>query len=95
MNRAIVILLLAFASQTAHAFPSYALGGFRGSDLMTSDEIKGHVSHLMSMKTMDECETYMGNHEQELQKRALAQHVTLPEPSGDPCKVMRFFGRIH
>ena len=95
MNRIAAILLFVACSQTANAFPTYATGGFRGAELMTRDEVKAHVSHLLSVKTMDECEAYMGSHEQELQRRAALQQVVLPEKSGDPCKVMRFLGRIH
>ena len=94
MYRLFAILLFAAVSQSASAFPSYASGGFRGANLMSSDEIKGHISRLMSMQTLPECEAYMDSHEQELQQRAAAQHVTLPEKGGDPCKVVRFFGRI-
>ncbi len=94
MNRTLTILLLALASQTAHAFPSYISGGFRGADLMTSDEVKAHVNNLLSMKTFTECESYMDAHEATLQQRAQERHVTLPEKGGDPCKVMRFMGRV-
>ena len=94
MKRTLLVFLLAVASQTAHAFPSYATGGFRGANLMTSEEIKAHISSLMSFKTFTECESYMDAHEVLLQQRAQQQHTTLPEKSGDPCKVMRFFGRI-
>ena len=95
MKRITLVFLLALASQAANAFPSYATGGFRGANLMTGEEIKGHVTRLLSMQKFDECEAYMDAHEVELGKRALAQHITLPEKSGDPCKVMRMFGRIH
>ncbi len=95
MKRIFLVILFALASQTANAFPSYAMGGFRGANLMTSDEIKAHIGRLLSMQKFDECESYMDAHEVELQKRAVAQHVTLPAKNGDPCKVMRFFGRVH
>lgn len=100
MSRLIALLLLVLASQTANAFPSYASGdGFRGANLMTPDERKVHVAKMQSMQTFDECEAYMAGHEADLQKRAEAQHVTLPARStilfdGDPCKVMRFMGRV-
>lgn len=94
MNRTFLVLFLAVASQTANAFPTYATGGFRGANLMSSGEIKDHVSHLLSMQTMPECQAYMDSHEALLQQRAHDQHVTLPEKGGDPCKVMRFMGRI-
>lgn len=94
MNRILSVLLLALASQSSYAFPSYGSGGFRGADLMTSDEVKAHISRLMSMQTFTECESYMDAHEVDLQKRASTKQVTLPEKGGDPCKVMRFFGRV-
>lgn len=94
VNRALLILLLAVASQSAHAFPTYLSGGFRGSELMGSGEIKDHIGHLLSMKTFTECEAYMDAHEAALQQRAQEKHNTLPEKSGDPCKVMRTLGRV-
>jgi hypothetical protein len=94
MNRFLLVLLLAVASQTANAFPTYATGGFRGANLMNADEIKAHVARLLSAQSFTQCESYMDEHEALLQQRAQEQHVTLPEKSGDPCKVMRFLGRI-
>ena len=90
----------ALASPVAHAFPSYASGdGFRGAELMTPDERKAHVAKMQSFQSFEECEAYTAAHEADLQNRAKAQHVTLPAKSsglfdGDPCKVMRFMGRI-
>jgi hypothetical protein len=94
MNRILPALLLAAACQSAFAFPTYLTGGFRGSELMTSGEIKDHVGHLLSMQTFSECTAYMDAHEEALQKRAQEKRIALPEKSGDPCKVMRTLGRI-
>lgn len=100
MMRAIVLMFVVLASPAAHAFPSYASGdGFRGAELMTPDERKAHVVKMQSFQSFDDCEAYTAAHEAELQKRAAAQHVILPPKSavlfdGDPCKVMRFMGRI-
>lgn len=100
MTRLIALLFVALASQSAHAFPTYASGdGFRGAELMTPDERKAHVAKMQSVQTFDECEAYVVAHETELQKRAADRHVTLPAKNttlfdGDPCKVMRFMGRI-
>ena len=94
MNRILLALSLVALSQTAAAFPTYLTGGFRGADLMTSDEIKAHVGRLLSMHTFGECEAYMADHEVVLQERAKERHVTLPAKSGDPCEVMRFMGRV-
>ncbi|TCJ15768.1 hypothetical protein EZJ19_05985 [Parasulfuritortus cantonensis] len=100
MKRAIALLFVIMASPAAHAFPSYASGdGFRGAELMTPEERQAHVARMQSFHTFDECETYTAAHEAELQKRAAERHVTLPPKNtvlfdGDPCKVMRFMGRI-
>ena len=95
MKSLLLAALIALGSPLAHAFPTYATGGFRGTDLMTSDEVKAHVAKLLGIQTFAECEAYMDTHEAELQKRAKERNVTLPEKGGDPCKVMRFMGRIH
>ncbi len=100
MKRLFALLLTVLACQTAHAFPSYASGeGFRGAELMTPDERKAHVAKMQSFKTFEECQAYTAAHEVEIQKRAAEQRVVLPPKNtsifgGDPCKVMRFMGRI-
>lgn len=100
MTRLLAVMLFALVSQSAQAFPSYASGdGFRGAELMTPDERKAHVTKMQSMQTFEECQAYTAAHEVELQKRAAEQKVTLPAKrttlfDGDPCKVMRFMGRI-
>lgn len=94
MNRILPALLLAAACQSAFAFPTYLTGGFRGSELMSSDEVKDHVGRLLSMKTFAECQAYMDTHEVSLQQRAQEKHITLPEKSGNPCAVMRTLGRV-
>lgn len=100
MKRLIVLLLTTLACHAAHAFPSYASGdGFRGAELMTPEERKAHVAKMQSFHTFEECQAYTAAHEAEIQKRASEQHVVLPPKNtsifgGDPCKVMRFMGRI-
>ncbi len=95
MYRILPVLLLSLAPLAAHAFPTFAKGeGFRGAELMTQEERQAHVSYVQSVKTFDECRAYMDSHDQEIERRAQAQHVTLPGRLGDPCQVMRFFGRI-
>lgn len=100
MKRLLALVSLVLASQTVHAFPSYASGeGFRGAELLTPDERKGHVERMQTLRSFDECEAYVAAHERELQKRAEERHVALPPRNtslfdGNPCKVMRFMGRI-
>ena len=100
MKRLFALLLTALACQGAHAFPTYASGdGFRGAELMTPEERKAHVAKMQSFHTFEECQAYTAAHEAEIQKRATEQHVVLPPKNtsvfgGDPCKVMRFMGRI-
>jgi hypothetical protein len=100
MNRLIALIFLFLSSAGAHAFPTYASGdGFRGAELLTPEERKVHVAKMQSFKTYDECTVYVSAHEADLQKRATAKNVVLPAKStavfdGDPCKVMRFMGRV-
>ncbi len=95
MIRLLSVVVLSLACQTAQAFPTYASGdGFRGAELMTPEERKAHVAHVQAMQTFPECQAYMEAHESELQRRAKAANTTLPSRGGDPCSVMRFFGRI-
>lgn len=100
MNRLLVLILIALTSPAVQAFPTYASGdGFRGAELMSAEERQAHVTRMQSFKTFAECEAYVAAHEQDLQQRAVSKHVTLPPRNtavfdGDPCKVMRFMGRI-
>lgn len=89
-----IALLGMLVSGVAAAFPWYINGGYRGADLMTPQGRQEYVARLQSMKTLNECEGYMKNHEVDLEKRAVAAHVTLPPVSGDPCQVMLQMGRI-
>lgn len=100
MTRLFALLLTALVCQTAHAFPTYASGeGFRGAELMTPDERQAHVAKMQSFRTYEECQAYTAAHEAEIEKRAADRRVVLPPKNtsvfgGDPCKVMRFMGRI-
>ncbi len=87
-------LLCTVASSAAHAFPQYASGGFRGSELMTADEQAAHAKKLQAFQTYGECTEYMTQHRQEVERRATAKGVTLPAVRGNPCDVMRTFGRV-
>lgn len=87
------VMVLNLASPV-HAFPSYANGGFRGALLMTEAERAAHTQKLQSMQKYDECRAYMDAHNQEIDRRAQAAGVQLPLVKGNPCDVMRGFGRI-
>jgi hypothetical protein len=89
-----IALLALFVSGTVSAFPWYANGGFRGAELMSAQEQQAHVARLQTMKTLNECHTYMTAHEAELQKRAAATKTSLAPVKGDPCQVMLQMGRI-
>lgn len=94
----LLLALTTFACLTlpmvSHAFPSYATGGFRGSELMTEAERKTHADTLQAMQKYNECRAYMETHNQEIDKRAQAAGVQLPPVKGNPCDVMRLFGRV-
>ncbi|MDD5388236.1 MAG: hypothetical protein PHD37_02750 [Gallionellaceae bacterium] len=91
----LLILSLLLCTGQALAFPWYSSGdNVRGAELMTAQERKEYASRLPNMKSMDECRTFMNAHNLELDKRAKERGVTLPPISGDPCAVMKTFGRI-
>jgi hypothetical protein len=46
------------------------------------------------MQTYAECNAYMIQHRQEVDRRAAAKGVALPTVRGNPCDVMRTFGRV-
>ena len=94
MKNLSAVLLLAFASTAAYAFPQYASGGFRGSELMTAEEQAAHAKKLQDMSSYAECNVYMTQHRQEVDRRAAAKGVSLPTVRGNPCDVMRTFGRV-
>ncbi len=94
MKKLIIVAGLMLASAAAHAFPQYASGGFRGSELMTADEQAAHAKKLLDMQSYGECNTYMTEHRQEVDRRAAAKGVTLPTVRGNPCDVMRTLGRV-
>lgn len=94
MKNILLLPMLFFAGQ-ALAFPWYSSGdNIRGASLMTPEERKAYASKLPNMKSMDECRAFMNAHNLELDKRAKERNVTLPPLSGDPCVVMKTFGRI-
>lgn len=94
MKERIVVAGLMLVSAAAHAFPQYASGGFRGAELMTAEEQAAHAQKLLDMQSYNECTVYMAQHHQEIDRRAAAKGVTLPVVRGNPCDVMRTFGRI-
>ncbi|MBM4190558.1 MAG: hypothetical protein FJ210_07595 [Betaproteobacteria bacterium] len=94
MKNLFAVAGLMLVSVTAHAFPQYASGGFRGAELMTADEQSAHAKKLQEMQTYAECNVYMTQHRQEVDRRAAAKGVSLPAVRGNPCDVMRTFGRI-
>jgi len=94
MKNLIAVVGLMLASATVHAFPQYASGGFRGAELMTAEEQAAHAKKLQEMQTFTECNAYMTQHRQEVDRRAAAKGVTLPAVRGNPCDVMRTFGRV-
>lgn len=95
MQSNLLLAVLMLVSSQVFAFPWYAQGeNFRGSQLMTPDERKNHVSRLQNMKSFDECKGYMQAHYLELDRRAKEKGVQLPGIQGDPCEVMKGMGRF-
>lgn len=59
-----------------------------GWKLMTKEERDEHREKMMSMKSADECRTYMTEHHRLMQERAKAKGVTLREPRPEMCDRM-------
>lgn len=94
LSAGLLLLVAAAATTAAYAFPQYALGGFRGAELMTADEQTAHAKKLQDMQTYAECNVYMTQHRQEVDRRAATKGITLPAVRGNPCDIMRTFGRV-
>ncbi len=95
MTKPLYLLPVLLCAGQALAFPWYSSGdNVRGAELMTPQERKDYASKLPNMKSMDECRTFMSEHNLELDRRAKERGVTLPPISGDPCVVMKTLGRI-
>jgi hypothetical protein len=57
-----------------------------GWALMTPAERTEHQTRMRSMKTHEECKTYMGQHHEQMVARAKEKGVTVPgQPRRDPC----------
>jgi hypothetical protein len=53
---------------------------------MTPAERTEHQTRMRSMKTHEECKTYMGQHHEQMAARAKEKGVTVPgQPRRDPC----------
>lgn len=95
MHRLFLLVILASFNTPALAFPWYAQGdNIRGAQLMTPEERKSYVTRLQSMKSFDECKSYMQAHYLEIDKRAKERKTVLPPVLGDPCEVMKTMGRV-
>lgn len=89
-------LALILASEAlAFQYPWYTIpDNIRGAYLMTEEERSAHIYRLQTMKTFDECKTYMQKHYIELEQRARSRNVPLPAIRMDPCEMMRMTGHF-
>jgi hypothetical protein len=94
--RHVFLLSFALASPVAHAFPWYASGeNIWGADLMTPDERKTYVAKLQAQTMDTECRAFIAAHRADILSRAKAKGIALTPPDGNPCDVMKQFGRTH
>jgi hypothetical protein len=65
----------------------HAMGG--GGSLMTPEEMQAHRDAMHSLKSVDECRAYVGQHRAAMQARAQQQGITPgPGPRADMCERM-------
>lgn len=76
-------------------------GGFRfnqentpGWMMMTQEERTAHHQRMMSMRSYDECRTYMEEHRKLMQERAQQKGVNPPMGRADMCERMLEAGRF-
>ena len=65
-----------------------------GYTLMTPEERTAHVAKMRSLKTMEECETYLTEHRAAMAKRAQEQGKAMPRMRRDPCAMLKQQGAI-
>ncbi|MBI5618719.1 MAG: hypothetical protein HY943_20775 [Gammaproteobacteria bacterium] len=56
---------------------------------MTPEERTEHMTKLHSLKSMDECETFVSQHRAAMVKRAQEQGKPLPAMRHNPCEMMK------
>lgn len=69
-------------------------GDAAGFNLMTPEERTSHRDHMRSLKSAEECTTYLAAHHAEMAARAAAKGITLPEPRANACERMKARGRF-
>jgi len=72
----------------------YGRGQGGGLGLMTPEERAAHRAKMQSLKTLDECNTYLSKHQEAMALRAQEKGITLPEPRGNACERMAARGRF-
>lgn len=100
--RLLSALLATALSVTAMAQPGPGPGprqGFRfnqdntpGWSLMTPEERTAHHEKMMSLKSIEECKTYLDEHHALMEKRAKEKGKALPAPRNNACDRMKSHG---
>lgn len=76
-----------------HGGGSGMRGGGQGMTLLTPDERALHRENMHSLKSVEECQAYLAQHQQLLQERAKASGVAIPPgPRGNACERMKARG---
>jgi hypothetical protein len=75
--------------------PGYGMGGGgQGMSLLTPEERTAHMTAMHSLKTVEECNAYVAEHQNLVAERARQQGITLPVPRGNMCERMKARGFI-
>lgn len=80
--------------QAGQGGPGMKGGGRGGMKLLTPEERQAHRQKMRSLKTLEECQTYVAEHHKLIVDRATAQGLTPPVATADPCGRMKARGLI-
>jgi hypothetical protein len=65
-----------------------------GQALLTPEERAAHMTAMHSLKTVDECNAYLAEHQQLIAERAKEKGLAPPPQRGNACERMKARGRF-
>jgi hypothetical protein len=75
--------------------PSFGSSNTRGWSMMTREERDAHRQRMTSVKTLDECNAALADHQKQMEARAKERGKAAPRgPGRDMCEVMKQRGMI-
>lgn len=91
---AALVAASAFAQQT-DSRTCCGPGMTPGWKLMSQTERTQHREKMLSLKSYDECKSYVEEHHKQMLERAKEKGVSIQEPRGHPCDRMKARGQLN